>query len=126
MIHIALALAAAQALSHDKQPIPEVYQGVWALDAKYCADGGEAVVDIGPRIIDFYERHGYLDLAQINEGTDPPEFYGNFRWVELLHFSQGVVRLRMVGDKLHITEADDPNAPMNPAAWTKCPPAGQQ
>jgi len=104
----------------DRTDIPAAYQGHWALDAKYCSEPGPASVHIGPRQIDFYERHGFLDLAQLNQASDPPGFYGTFRWAELLHFSSGVVRLEMSTGKLLITEASDPDAPTNQVAWSKC------
>lgn len=105
----------------DQQDIPAAYRGNWALDAKFCADAAPAVVTIGARRIDFHERHGVLDLAQLNEARDPPVFHGSFRWAELLHFSTGAVRLEMVGDRLAITEGADPDAARNRMLWAKCP-----
>jgi hypothetical protein len=103
-----------------KLTIPPAYQGRWALDAASCAKPGPANVTIGARRIDFYERHGFLDLAQLNEAEDPPVFHGSFRWVELLHFTSGVVRLEMENGRLFITEGSDPDAARNPMAWINC------
>ncbi|WP_267395537.1 MULTISPECIES: hypothetical protein [unclassified Sphingomonas] len=104
----------------DRTDIPAAFRGHWALDAKYCSEPGPASVHIGARQINFYERHGFLDLAQLNWASDPPGFYGTFRWTELLHFSSGVVRLEIDAGKLFITEAADPDAPTNKVGWLKC------
>jgi hypothetical protein len=105
----------------DHTDIPAAYLGHWALDSRYCGEPGAANVTIGARTVDFYERHGFLDLAQLDHAQTPPGFYGSFRWAELLHFSTHALRLEMVGGKLVITEGDDPDAPRSTAAWSRCP-----
>ena len=107
--------------SANQTDIPSAYLGHWSLDASLCSDPGPANVHIAARRIDFYERHGFLDLAQLNEATEPATFHGMFRWVELLKFSQGALRLEMAGDKLFITQGNDPDAVRNGAAWFRCP-----
>ena len=104
----------------DRQDIPEAYRGTWSLDPKFCHEPGPASVTIGARTIDFWERHGLLDLAQLNFVTEPPKFYGRFRWAALLRFTDGVVRLELVGSKLAITEAANPDTPRNAMLWSRC------
>lgn len=117
---VAMALQVV-AVPPDKTDIPIAYHGHWALDVRYCTEPGPASVWINARHIDFYERHGFLDLVQLNEATDPPTFHGTFRWAKLLAFSTSTVRLELGGGELFVTEADEPNAPRNPATWRRCP-----
>lgn len=105
----------------DRTDIPSAYLGHWSLDASLCNEPGPANVHIAARRVDFYERHGFLDLAQLNEATDPATFHGTFRWAELLKFSQTSLRFEMAGGKLFVTEGNDPDARRNPAAWSRCP-----
>ena len=112
--------AAIDYVPADRTDIPVAFRGHWSLDPAFCNQPGPASVRIGPRNIDFWERHGFLDLAQLNFATDPPTFHGNFRWVELSHFSSSALRLKMVRHKLSITESDDPDAPHNQVLWSHC------
>jgi len=121
---LALLLVAALLQSdppHDRQDIPDFYRGTWALSRAICKEErGPAFVTIGARTIDFYERHGYLDLAQLNHVSDTPAFYGHFRFVSLLNFSDEPLRLERNGDNLLITEGDV-DTPTDTAAWYRCP-----
>jgi hypothetical protein len=107
--------------SADRVSIPVPFQGHWALDKQYCDEPGAANVYVSPRRIDFYERHGFLDLGALNQATEIPAFHGLFRWVELLRFSSSSVRLEIVDKDLFITEGIDPEADRSKAAWSKCP-----
>jgi hypothetical protein len=119
---IALALQAANSTppAADRIDIPSAYLGHWSLDATLCDEPGPANVYISARRIDFYERHGFLDLAQLNEATEPATFHGMFRWVDLLKFSQSPLRLEAEGGKLFITQGNDPDASRNPVGWARC------
>lgn len=114
-------LADATDESADHVSIPVPFQGHWALDKQYCGEPGAANVYVSPRRIDFYERHGFLDLGALNHATEIPSFHGQFRWVELLRFSTSSVRLEIVGQDLFITEGSDPEADRSKAAWSRCP-----
>jgi len=115
-----LAGAQVEPAPADQQDVPPTYRGHWALDAESCNAPGPANMTIGARSIDFYERHGFLDLAQLNEAADPPSFYGRFRWAELLRFSTAVIRLELENNQLYVTQNDDPDAPRNTVSWTRC------
>ena len=104
----------------DRVDIPTPYRGHWALDPKYCDDPGPANVSVGARTIDFYERHGFLDLAQLNDASEPPVLHGQFRWAELLHFSTSALRMEIDQGRLYITESEDPEADRSKGAWTRC------
>jgi hypothetical protein len=123
LIAIAIALAAAPAESWvdpAHQDIPPQYRGAWALDGAQCSwTDGPAFVSIGARTIYFYERYGYLELAQVNELT-PPVFYGAFHFAENFRFSRETVRLDRVGEKLAITEGGAPDTPRSKILWHKC------
>jgi hypothetical protein len=116
-----LQVADGNVLAADRTDIPSAYLGHWALDRAMCTEPGPANVYIAPRRIDFYERHGFLDLGQLNEATEPATFHGKFRWVELLEFSDSVLRLETAEGKLFITLGNDPDARRNPAGWNRCP-----
>lgn len=123
---IALGLISTPAMAapdHQHIDIPVAYRGTWALSASLCneKDLGPAFVQIGARHMSFYEEHGYLSLAQLNEIDDPPEFFGKFSFVHLLSFADDVIRLNMKGGKLLITRsatvsAEEPSQ----AEWTRC------
>lgn len=121
---LALALIATPAMGQDHRSIdvPVAYQGTWALNSSFCSDAsGPAIVRIGPRTLSFYEESGYLSLAQLNEVSDPPEFFGRFAFVHNLSFFEQTIRLRLASGKLFIdrnaTADDEPSG----IAWTKCP-----
>lgn len=122
MIALALALVLQEPIDHQHIDIPAAYVGRWSLDPTYCSgDQGPAVLVIKPRVLNFYERTGYLSLAQLNEATDPPTFHGWFEFVSNLRFSEQVVRLEMIAGKLRVTYGSDPEGPTNPGPWSRCP-----
>ena len=122
---LALGLMAAPALAvdHQRVDIPVAYRGTWALDASLCKerDLGPAFVQIGARRVSFYEEHGYLSLAQLNEIDDPPEFFGRFSFVHSLLFADDVIRLNIKAGKLLITRnATVSDEEPSQAEWTRC------
>lgn len=121
---VALALLAAQGgyVDPDVAVIPAPYLGRWAVDASDCKAPDGDVVEIRPRHIDLYERHGVVDLLRLNEIDDVPAVHASIRWVEGLKFSTGVIRLSMARGALYITEGSNPDAPRDPFnAYNRCP-----
>ncbi len=121
MIALLLAFVAQSTATADQIEIPVQHRGLWSIDPKFCSEIGPATVLITARRVDFYERHGFIDLGQLNQVDDPPAFYGSVRWVETLHFSAGVIRIEQDAGRLYITESADPDAPRNNVAWSRCP-----
>lgn len=103
------------------QDIPAVFQGEWTLSPQLCKEKrGPAFVTIGPRTISFYERRGFLDLAQLNEATEPPSFYGRFDFAANLSFSTETVRLDLRDGFLFITESSVTDADISTVGWYNC------
>ena len=114
---------AAEQVDHRSIDVPAQYRGTWALDPALCKERslGPAFVQIGARRVSFYEEHGYLELAQLNEAGDVPEFFGKFSFVRGLSFSDEVIRLDMSNGKLLITRhATHPDDEPSAVEWTKC------
>jgi hypothetical protein len=125
VVTIVSPLAAEEWVSPKDQPIPVAYQGRWALSLASCTESdGPAIVEIGPRTLFFYESYGFLELAQLNEIEDPPEFYGEFAFAAELEFSRKVYRLQMAGRNLLITELRNKDDPPNRMPWFHCPSVG--
>jgi hypothetical protein len=76
----------------NEQGIPSVYHGRWAPSAADCIDP-VMVTRIHERRIEGYEVRAYLNLAQLNLVTEPPEFYGHFSFVSHFRFWSAVVRI---------------------------------
>ncbi|MBW6523464.1 hypothetical protein KZ810_08125 [Sphingomonas sp. RHCKR47] len=120
----ALALLIVQGgyVDPDVAVIPASYIGRWAIDLSDCKAPGGDVVEIRPRHIDFYERHGVVDLLRLNEIDDVPAVHASMRWVEGLKFSTGVIRLSMDKGGLYISESENPDALRDPFnAYKRCP-----
>lgn len=105
-----------------RQEIPPAYQGLWVLTPATCQNALEQdKVAIEGRRISFYESDAFLELGQLNDISDPPQFHGKFNMAGELSFWEGVIRLEMDGRYLRISNIKAKDEDASPERWVRCP-----